>query len=186
MTPASADFLAQLPEVVAAHVKAVLPDLATCRGIAGRLNLDALKLKGYAAPAVLVSRLRLVQGQVYSGGLTSYTLSMAAFVVTRDELAQRRDLAEGVITQALLTLVPSHTWGLGAHLGGADQVAAEPLITLESEKAGVALAAITWAHQVGFGPVPPVSTIEPALYVAGSIRAGEERRGDYQLIGGAP
>ena len=179
MIAAPDNFLAQLPDLIATQIKARLPDLRTCQGMAGRLDMDALKRIGAAAPAVLVSRLRLSPSTIYAGPLSTFTLQMAAFIVTRDVLAQRRDLAEGVISQSLVTLIPDNTWGLAEHLHGADRVTAEPLVTAESEKAGVAIAAVTWSHEVGFGPVPAGSTVIPELYVSGP---GE----DHQQIGGEP
>lgn len=177
------DFLATLPDRVAAAIAVVLPDLAVCRGIAGRLDTDALKRQGALAPAVLVSRLRLTQELAYAGPVQTYSLQMAAFVLTRDVPGLLRNMAEGVITQALLALVPDSTWGAAAVLGPARQVVAEPVVTTATEGAGIGLCAVTWAHTIVFTTPPEAPAIVPELYLGQAPRIGAAFVDDYDLIG---
>jgi hypothetical protein len=177
------DFLAALPDRVADAIKAVLPDLADCRGIAGRLDTDALKRQGARAPAVLVSRLRLTQEPAFAGPVQTYTLQMAAFVLTRDVPGLLRSTSEGVITQALLALVPDSTWGAASVLGPARQVVAEPVVTTATEAAGIGLCAVTWAHIIVFAGPPEAPAIVPELYLGQAPLIGAANLDAYDRIG---
>ena len=57
------DLMATLPDVICDHLRVGLPDLKTCKRIAGKFNLDELKKSVVPAPAVLVSVLGAKQGQ---------------------------------------------------------------------------------------------------------------------------
>ena len=59
MSDPRADLLAALPDLIAERIKVTLPELKTCKGQAGRFDLEALKKKSIAAPAVLISNLGL-------------------------------------------------------------------------------------------------------------------------------
>jgi hypothetical protein len=186
MTATRPDLLAALPGLVAARIRLELPGLRECRGIAGRFNLDMLKAKGVAAPAVLVSRLRLRQDQTFAGPHHSYILQMGAFIVAKDELGLGRDEAVANIAQALLQLIPDTLWGLPADLGGAVDVAEEPILSIGTEKQAVALSAVTWSQPVALRGLPEAPAITPELYLGQAPRIGAAFENDYELIGGAP
>lgn len=186
MTDTRPDLLAALPGLIAARIKAVLPGLRECKGIAGRFNLDILKAKGVAAPAVMVSRLRMRQGETLAGPHYSYILTMGAFIVTRNELGLHRDEGAATIAQALLRLIPDQVWGQPADLGAAFDVAEEPILSLETEKHAVALSAVTWSQPVALAGLPVAPEITPELYVGQAPRIGAAFEDDYELIGGAP
>ncbi len=111
---------------------------------------------------------------------------MAAFIVTKDELGLRRDDAAANIAQALLQLIPNNTWGLPDDLGAPEQVAEEPILSVATEKAAVALVAVTWTQEIALTGLPDAPAITPALYVAMAPRNGVAFEDDYELIGGAP
>ena len=186
MTATRPDLLAALPGLVAARIKLVLPALRECRGIAGRFNLDMLKAKGVAAPAVLVSRLRLRQDQTYAGPHHTYSLQMGAFIVARDEMGLGRDEAVANIAQALLQLIPDTVWGLPADLGAAADVAEEPILSVSTESRAIALSAVTWSQPVALRGLPEVLAITPELYLGQAPRIGRAFEDDYTRIGGAP
>ena len=186
MTATRPDLLAALPGLVAARIKLVLPGLRECRGIAGRFNLDMLRAKGVAAPAVLVSRLRLRQDQTFAGPHHSYIVQMGAFIVAKDELGLGRDEAVANMAQALLQLIPDMLWGLPADLGGAVDVAEEPILSIGTEKQAVALSAVTWSQPVALRGLPEAPAITPELYLGQAPRIGAAFEDDYELIGGAP
>ncbi|PTE14243.1 hypothetical protein C5F48_24555, partial [Cereibacter changlensis JA139] len=87
------DLLAALPGIVAQAIRVVLPGLRECRGMAGRLDVAALKARGIAAPAVLVTRLGCQQDAIYAGPHPTFRLRMAAFILCKDELGLDRDAA---------------------------------------------------------------------------------------------
>lgn len=163
--------LSTLPEIVAARIHAALPDLVTCKGIVGRLDLDEVQAKGFATPAVLVSRLRLDQGRDLAGPHRVYRVVMAAFVLTKDTLGLPRDMAATNIAQVILQLLPDARFGRG-DIGPVERIAEEPIVTPAIRKAGVALTAITWEQDVSLTPLPEVPEISPEVYVGGERIGG--------------
>ncbi len=163
--------LSELPEIVAARIRAVLPDLATCKGIVGRLDLDEVQRAAYATPAVLVSRLRLDQAVALSGPHQVYSVVMAAFVLTKDTLGLPRDTAATNIAQVILQLLPDTRFGR-AGIGPAKRIAEEPLVTQAIRKSGVAISAITWEQEVALQPLPEAPAITPSVYVGGEEIGG--------------
>jgi hypothetical protein len=158
------DLLAGLPNRIAGIINSYLPGLATCKGVTGRLDLEALKTTTFPAPAVVVSRISMGQADGYSGPAWSYDLQMAAFVITVEKLGLRRDEANAAICQQLLGLIPGRVWALPDYLGGARNVAETPIVTALTEKAGLALTAITWSQQIGLTAAPVSEPIPVELY----------------------
>lgn len=156
--------LSDLPEIVAARIRAVLPELATCAGIVGRLDLDEVQRSAYATPAVLVSRLRLDQAVSLAGPHHVYRAVMAAFVLTKNTLGLSRETAATNIAQVILQVLPDARFGR-ADIGPARNIAEEPLVTPAIRKAGVAISAITWEQEVALLPLPPTLAITPRVYV---------------------
>lgn len=141
------DLLAALPELVAEKIRGVLPGLRTCKAMAGRFDLDALKAIGVAAPAVLVSVTRLVQAQTFAGPHPTYFVELAAFIVTKDALGLSRDAAAAGICHTLLRLLPDQCWGqIG--VAPAENVAAVPLLTAASDKSAISLWAVSWRQPI--------------------------------------
>jgi hypothetical protein len=184
VTDTSPDLLATLPEVIAARIRVALPGLRDCRGMAGRFDLDQLKARGVAAPAVLVSRLRIRQDATLAGPHVTWTAQMVAFVLTRDELGLPRDVAAANIVQVLLRLIPDQTWGRPDDLGGAFEAAEEPLITASSEKQALSLSAVTWTQPLALSGLPVAPAILPELYLGQAPRIGAANVEDYTRIGG--
>jgi hypothetical protein len=158
------DLLAGLTTRIAGIIHARLPGLATCKGVTGRLDLEALKTTTFPAPAVVVSRIGMGQAEGYSGPAWSYDLQMAAFVITVEKLGLRRDEANAAICQQLLGLIPGRVWALPDYLDGARNVAETPIVTALTEKAGLALTAITWSQQIGLISAPVSEPIPVELY----------------------
>jgi hypothetical protein len=186
MTATSPDLLSALPGLVAARIHLALPALRDCKGMVGRFDLEQLKSRGVAAPAVLVSRLSLRQDQVLAGPHVLFQVRFAAFIVTKDELGLPRDAAAARIAQVLLRLIPNQIWGLPADLDGAFDAAEEPLITAASEKSAISLSAVTWTQGVALAGLPEGAAITPELYVGQAPLTGPENIGSYTQIGGAP
>lgn len=186
MTDTPADLLATLADVMAARIKLALPALRDCRGMAGRFDLDQLKSRGVASPAVLVSQLGIRQDETVAAPHFLWAARMVAFVVTRDELGLPRDTGAATIAQVLLRLIPDQVWGLPDDLGAAREVAWEPLITSSSEKQALSLSAVTWTQPVALSGLPVAPAIVPELYVGQAPRTGPAFENDYELIGGAP
>lgn len=181
-----ADLLAMLPATVAGTIHAALPGLQECRGIAGRLNVEQIRQLGIKTPAVLVSRLRARQDKTYAGPHRSFRLQMAAFILCKDGLGLPRDLAAANIAQALLNLVPDHDWAIPDHVMPAEAVTEEPLVSIEANRQGLALTAVTWEQVVALAPFPAPEAISPALYLGQAPQVGAAHEADYQQIGAAP
>lgn len=162
------DLLAALPGIVAQAIRVVLPGLRECRGMAGRLDVAALKARGIAAPAVLVTRLGCQQDAIYAGPHPTFRLRMAAFILCKDELGLDRDAAAANIAQVLLRILPGNDWGLPDDLMGAERISEEPLVSAASDKLALALTAVTWEQVVAVAPFPTPAPIVPELYVGGA------------------
>ena len=179
------DLLAALPDLIAAQIKLWLPDLRTCKGQAGRFDIEALKKTGVAAPAVLIATTRLSQGETYAGPHATFMIEMAAFVVTKDGLGLTRDAAAAQICQTLLALVPNKTWG-EPDVGGAEAVAALPLITAAQTGMASSLWAVTWRQPITFSAIPASEPQAIELYVGQSPNIGSANEDSYDQIGGEP
>lgn len=180
------DLLGSLPGIVAGVIHTTLPGLLECRGIAGRLNIEQIRQLGIRTPAVLVSRLRGRQDKTLAGPHRMFRLQMAAFILCKDELGLPRDLAAANIAQTLLTLIPDNQWELPDHAMPAEAVAEEPLVSIEANKHGIALTAVTWDQIVALSPFPAAPAITPELYLGQAPAIGEAHEADYEHIGGAP
>lgn len=175
--------LSTLPDIVAAQIHTALPALITCKGIVGRLDVEDIAAKGWKTPAVLVSRLRLDQQRPQSGPHYVYRVFMAAFVLTKDELGLRRDVAATNIAQVILQLLPDARFDR-ADIGPAERISEEPIVTAAIRKMGVSLTAITWEQDVSLTPLPDEVVIAPELYVRAHL-SGVETEGT-QITGDAP
>lgn len=180
------DLLGSLPATIAGGIATVLPGLKECRAIAGRLNVDQLRQLGVKTPAVLVSRLRARQDRSYAGPHRTFRLQMAAFILCKDELGLPRDLAAANIAQVLLNLIPDQQWGLPDDVMPAEAVCEEPLVSVEANKSGLALTAVTWEQVAALAPFPSPEPISPELYLGQAPAIGAGHEGDYELIGGTP
>lgn len=182
--PASPDFLNSVPNLVAGHIDARLRGLRECRGMAGRLDMAAIRRTGIAAPAVLVSRLSARQVTGYSGPHIAFDLSMAAFVVTRDEMGRSRHEIAAGICQALLTLIPDQRWGED-QLGAARDVRDQMLLSEDTAKNGLALWAVTWTQEATFVPLPRGQQIDLRVWLGQAPDIGTGHRDNYQPVGGS-
>lgn len=156
--------LSELPEIVATRIKAVLPDLATCKGITGRLDLDEVQRNAFATPAVLVSRIRIDHARTLGGPHRVYRVMMAAFVLTKDTLGLPRDVAATNIAQVIMQLLPDCRFGR-AEFGPAEKISEEPIATTAVRKAGIGLSAITWEQDLALDPLPENQPMPVELYV---------------------
>lgn len=174
--------LKDLPEIVAAKIHLALPELATCKGIIGRLDLDEVQRSAYQTPAVLVSRLRLDQAAGYAGPHRTYRVMVAAFVLTKDIMGLPRDVAATNITQVILQILPDCRFGR-EDIGPAERISEEPIVTPAIRKSGIALTAITWEQDVVLEGVPEQSTLSPELYVNANISGVFVE--SFTIVGGA-
>ncbi|SNR22881.1 hypothetical protein [Paracoccus sediminis] len=179
------DLLATLPGLVAAEVQGWLPDLATCKGVVGRIELAEVKRLGIAAPAVLVSRFGTRVAQALAGPHRHYLVDLAAFVVTKDALGLDRNTAAATITQALLTRLPDLEIDAEG-VGEVSDLTEHSLVTTDVLKEGIALWAVTWRQRVALEAHPEPEPITPQLYVGWAPRIGAAHEDDYVLVGGNP
>lgn len=172
--------LSALPNFIAGHISAALPQLATCEGIVGRLDIEDIAAKGWKTPAVLVSRIRLDQQRPLAGPHYVYRVYMVAFVLTKNTLETMRDDAATNIAQVILQMLPDARFARD-DIGPAERIAEEPIVTAALRKAGVALSAITWEQDVSLTALPPDVIIAPELYVRAHLNGLETET--YQIAG---
>lgn len=170
--------LSDLPQNVCNKVAAILPDLKECKPHAGRFDIGELTKSGLAAPAVLVSVLGAKADKSFPG---RFSLQVAAYVVTKDGLGSKRDVAAANICQVLLASVPREVWAMDA-LGEAENVGMHTLISTKTKGKGVSLWAVTWDQPVTFVEFAP-QPLGAELYVAGPMPDPELP--DFVQIGGA-
>lgn len=183
MTATSPTLLGDLPDLIAARIREVLPGLRDCRGIAGRLDVEDLKRRGIAAPAVLVTRLRTRQDRTYAGPHHTFRMQMAAFILTRDELGLPRDHGAANLAQVLLGLIPDCDWGRPGDVGPAEAVNEEPLVSVASDQLALALTAVTWEQVVAVAPFPAAPALIPEVYLGQAPQIGAAAEGAYLRVG---
>lgn len=179
----SATLLADLPGVIAGRIGTVLPGLRECRGFVGRLNVEEVKRLGIAAPAVLVSRLRMAGDRTYAGPHRTYRLQMGAFILCKDELGLPRDMALANIAQALLVLADGNDWGLPDDVMPAEKLAEEPLVSVAAGRLAMSMSVVLWEQVVALSPFPAPEPVSPELYLGQAPRIGAAHEGDYERIG---
>lgn len=176
------DLIAQLPSLIAARIATVLPDLRDCKGMVGGFDVAELKRKGFAAPAVLVSRLGIEQHKTMAGPHRLFAISMAAFIVTRDAMGLPRDIAAANIASALLRLIPDTNWG-EAGVGPAEAVEERVLVTRAAREVTASLSAVIWRQPVALEALPASDPLPIQLYLGQAPKVGPGHEGDYDTIG---
>lgn len=177
------DLLFSLPGIVAARIKLILPAVRTCEGIAGRFNLERLKTESVQSPAVLVSVLDLKQNGGAAGPVHFFDLSMAAFIVTKDQLGLSRDAAAAAMTTAIAAYVPDRRWGQ-ADCGEARNVRGQSIVNAGFLKSAASLWAVTWTQPCTFTASDVAEPVALELYVGQSPQTGADHVADYTRIGG--
>lgn len=179
------DLIATLAATVAARVAADLPGLRTSRAIDGPFDVAELKRLGAGAPAVLIAVLGARQGQPGAHWqLRHHHLSMAAYVVTRNEGGLSGQAAALAIVQHLLAVIPEEVWGL-ADAGPAEQVDWRVLVTKETRDLGVHLSAVTWSQPVTL-LAPATAPVPVELYYNRAPEIGLAHQPDYIPAEGNP
>lgn len=181
MSDAPVDLLAQVPDLIAARIRGALPALRTCEGRSGRFDVAALQKLGVAAPAVLVSVLRLSQGPIASGPAPEFSVDLGAFVVTKDQMGLSRDAAAAGICQTLLRLLPETNWGISA-MGAAQSIEALPLITSSEISTGASLWAVTWRQPLILVGAPLAEPQPLEIYWGQSPYIGEAHADQYEQV----
>lgn len=176
------DLIARLPDLIAAQVATVLPDLRVCKGMVGGFDVAELKRQGFAAPAVLVSRLGIEHRQTLAGPHRLFAISMAAFIVTRDAMGLPRDIAAANIASALLRMIPDANWGEPG-VGPAEDVEERVLVTRAARDVTASLSAVIWRQPVALEPLPGSDPLPIQLYVGQEPRVGPGFEEDYDTIG---
>lgn len=180
------DLLSALPDLVAAGIRALLPELRECSGMVGGFDLDELKRAGIAAPAVRVSLLAVRPRGAEAGPQRRWSASMAAFVVTRDAMGLPRDVAGANIVAALLGAIPDATWNTPG-LGEADGVEARVIVGRAARDITTHLSAVTWSQPLVLADRPAADPLPVTLYVGQAPAIGADNLGDYaQINGGTP
>lgn len=181
------DLLAALPGIAVARIRELLPDLAQCSAMAGRLDLSAVLSTSIRAPAVLVSRLGVRAARPASGTQWHYAVRMAAFALTKHSTGLDRDAALGAIVQVLMQVVPGTTWrGADPGIGPAEAVEEEPITLAALRKAGISVSAVLWTQPVVLTGWPLSAPIPMEVYAGWAPEIGAAHEADYDRIGGEP
>lgn len=178
------DLFQALPGEIASRIHAGLPGLRTCEALWGPFNIEELKARGIAAPAVLISCLSLKQIGVRSGPEYDYGLRMMAYVVTRNTLGPSRDTAAAAIVGALIRMIPDRYWGQRG-VGEAQDVRAQVLVNQTTRDAAASLFVVEWIQPVSLAEIEPGAIVPLELYVGQSPDVGPDFEADYEQIGGA-
>jgi hypothetical protein len=176
--------LHRLPGAVADSLRVLVPDARECRGIAGRFNLDRLKSESVTTPGILVSILDLKQVAGAAGPIHFFDLSMAAFVVTKDQLGLKRDESAAIITTAIAAYVPDSRWGESA-CGEARDVRGQSVVTSGFLKSAASLWAVTWTQPCTIDASEVSAPVDLQLFVGQAPHVGAASEDDYVQIGGA-
>ena len=160
----AADLNDVLTEVVDG-IKLALPALPTCKTHSGRFGLEEVKRLANAAPAVLVSCLRL---QANSHPVIRWSATCAVFVLTRDLVGLPRDVSARSLSAYLCG------WLRGRQFSGCHAVSsvdAQNLYAGDLEKIGISLWGITWMQSLesinpaeSHGGNEPVPLLMPSQY----------------------
>jgi hypothetical protein len=158
--------LAALPGLIAEQIAETLPALRSCDGMVGGFDLDELKRQGVSAPAVRVSLLRVRPKATESGPHRRWNAEMAAFVVTKDTLGLKRDIAAMGIVQTLLRMIPDSNWAEPG-VGPAEGVEARVIVDRGARDLAVHLSAVTWSQPLTLAALPEGTPLPIDLYVGG-------------------
>jgi hypothetical protein len=174
-----------LPQAIADRLKPLMPKIRECKGIAGRFNLERLQKESINTPALLVSVLELKQTTPAAGPVHFFDLSMAAFIVTKDQLGLSRDEAGANIAAALCAYVPDKRWGEPA-CGEARNVRGQSIVTAGFLKTSASLWAVTWTQPCTFATIPKPEAMGVELYLGHVPEIGAAHTDDYERIGEIP
>lgn len=174
--------LTDLPQTVCDQIEIRLPKLKTCEPHEGKFDLGELKKRGLAAPAVLVSVLGAKQDTTYADAAHSFLLKMSAYVLVRDGMGAKRDIAAGAICQILLGLVPDKDWDLEG-IGLSRNVAMHCLVSGKVKDVAASLWAVTWDQPISFFE-PEELALGVEVYVSRAPEIGVAHEDDYEQIGG--
>jgi hypothetical protein len=162
--------LTAFTDTVVGKINEALPKLRECRSIGGRFNLDDLQGRSVKAPAVLVGVLRSPVA-VKADNRIEIASHCGAFCLT--EGAEEKRVAQAwTIAEAVLAVVGSTPhWGI-AHVGRAEKLMLEPVLSTKIERRGVTLVAVTWTtpvRHIGEGLFDDQGHVPTDLYVNGEL-----------------
>ena len=136
-------------------VRAAMPELKDVSGHPGRFDLEELRRTSVRAPAVRIAILGAPRIGEVSDERIRATLSMAAFVITKDAPGLPRDEAAVNITEGLIRLVSLNQWQAdgqaGFGIGLPEEIRADNVFAAATDRAGVALWAVSWKQTLVLG-----------------------------------
>ena len=166
------DIFVGLTGHIASAISDLMPDLRECEGVLGRFDAARLEQQSVVAPAVLVSLIDARQSAGFAGGVVTFDLSLAAFIVTKDQRGLPRDIGAANICTALAKLIPFENWSWES-LGAGQGVRIQPLVTSAVRRSKLSLWAVTWSQPCTLNPIPVGDTLPLELYVRGLNESDE-------------
>ncbi|CUR45508.1 hypothetical protein BN2364_1067 [Alloalcanivorax xenomutans] len=142
--------LISIQQAIVDGFKAALPALQTCERHGGRFDAGELNRISRRVPALFVASLNI--GDVRSGhdGL-SCDVTYGAFLITKDQPGQSRDLVSLALLDAALKTVADNRWGLDAAETLPANISASNLYGANIDRQAVAMWGITWRQRMNAG-----------------------------------
>ena len=147
--------LLTLRAAAVAGIKTLLPTVKTVLDYDGQFDAEELMRHSLAPPAVLVAIAGAPKAWVSSDG-TLCTVSLVAFVLTRETPAVKRGAAALAIVNTLLHGVQEQTWGL-ADVDTPKAVRGDSLYDRQIDQKGTALWGVAWEQNLTLGTVDPAT-----------------------------
>ena len=133
-----------------------MPYLKTCLTHPGRFEAGEMKRWAIKAPSVLISCLGVSKAEE-QGGERFAVCSWGAVIVTRDQVAEKKDLQAITIVETLLGLALSNAWK-GDHTP--DDISAENHFSGSLDKTGVSIWSVAWKAGVELETTPGVASLD--------------------------
>lgn len=148
------------------HIRAILPNLASCETQFGRFDIDALDKMIIKAPSVRFAVLT-GDGEQEAADRRTAILACAAFIITEGKGHEEAgwEIAEAIFTQ----LGPAQLWGL-TRLSGVSKARIQPIVTGDLKMRTVSIMAVEWKqslYHLGTGIFNDAGVALTQLYVQG-------------------
>ncbi len=163
--------LVTLRESVRSTIADGISDLVKVQTHAGRVDLAEIQRWGFLAPCAMVGILGVPKLEQQGGQLTG-DLKWGVFVVTKDSVEVKRDVAGLLMVAALLNIItPEQRWD-DDDAQMPENIQAENLYNSKLDSAGVALWGISWTAGYDFNQLD-VTTLDDFLSFSASASVSE-------------
>jgi Holliday junction resolvase len=127
--------------------------LKTVKTHSGKFTPDSLK-KIFAGktPTVLIAALKVGSIKRIETDQVEATINFAAYIITTDRAAIKKDESALNIVEAFLSILPNNRWGLvGKDIGEPKSINSDNLYSNDTDAKGVAIWTISWQQTARLG-----------------------------------